>query len=54
MKLKTTFTILESNFRVLVKAKNEFPTLVDLMREQNISTKHDNNWKKECELNQSH
>ena len=53
MKLKITFTNLDSNLRHLDSTKYEYPTIADLMREQNVYNKYYEYWKKLCELNPS-
>ena len=53
MQLKTTFTILDRNLRDLDLAKKDYPTIADLMKEQNVSNNHNEYWKNECELNPS-
>ena len=31
--------------------KNDYPTITDLMKEQNVSNKYNDYWRMECELN---
>ena len=52
MKLKSTFSIQDKNFRDLDNA-DEYLTLADLMKEQGVSTDLADYWDKECELNPS-
>ena len=52
MKLKSTFSIQDNNFRDLDNA-DEYLTLADLMKEQGVSTDLADYWDKECELNPS-
>ena len=52
MKLKSTFSIQDKNFRDLDNA-DEYLTLADLMKEQGVSTDLADYWDKECELNSS-
>ena len=52
MKLKSTFSIQDNNFRNLDNA-DEYLTLADLMKEQGVSTDLADYWDKECELNPS-
>ena len=52
MKLKSTFSIQDNNFRDLDNA-DEYLTLADLMKEQGVSTDLADYWDKECELNSS-
>ena len=53
MKLKSTFSIQDKNFRDLDNS-DEFLTLADQMTEQGVSTDLAYYWDKECELNPSH
>ena len=52
MKLKSTFSIQDKNFRDLDNS-DEYLTLADLMTEQGVSTDLADYWDKECELNPS-
>ena len=52
MKLKSTFSIKDKNFRDLDNS-DEYLTLADLMKEQGVSTDLADYWDKECELNPS-
>ena len=52
MKLKSTFSIQDKNFRDLYNS-DEYITLADLMKEQGFSTDLADYWDKECELNPS-
>ena len=52
MKLKSTFSIQDKNFRDLDNS-DEYLTLADLMKEQGVSTDLADYWDKECELNPS-
>ena len=52
MKLKSTFSIQDKNFRDLDNS-DEYLTLADLMREQGGSTDLADYWDKECKLNPS-
>ena len=52
MKLKSTFSIQDKNFRDL-DTSDEYLTLADLMKEQGVSTDLADYWDKECELNPS-
>ena len=52
MKLKSTFSIQDKNFRDLDNS-DEYLTLADLMKEQGVSTDLGDYWDKECELNPS-
>ena len=53
MNLKTSpFSIQDKKLRDLDLAK-EYPTLKDLMKEQDVSTDLADYWDKECELNPS-
>lgn len=52
MKLKSTFSIQDKNFRDLDNS-DEYLTLADLMKEQGVSTDLADYWDKECELNSS-
>ena len=52
MKLKSTFSIQDKNFRDLDNL-DEYLTLADLMKEQGVSTDLADYWDKECELNPS-
>tara|TARA_S200000501_G_scaffold22170_1_gene19344 strand:- start:48 stop:233 length:186 start_codon:yes stop_codon:yes gene_type:complete len=52
MKLKSTFSIQDKNFRDLYNS-DEYITLADLMKEQGFSTDLADYWNKECELNPS-
>ena len=52
MKLKSTFSIQDKNFRDLDNS-DEYLTLADLMREQGVSNDLADYWDKECELNPS-
>ena len=52
MKLKSTFSIQDKNFRDLDNS-DEYLTLSDLMTEQGVSTDLADYWDKECELNPS-
>ena len=52
MKLKSTFSIQDKNFRGLDNS-DEYLTLADLMKEQGVSTDLDDYCDKECELNPS-
>ena len=49
MKLKSTFSIQDKNFRDL-DISDEYLTLADLMTEQGVSTDLADYWDKECEL----
>ena len=53
MKLKSTFSIQDKNFRDLDNS-DEYLTLADLMTEQGVSTDLANFWDKEWELSPSH
>jgi len=53
MKLKSTFSIQDKNFRDLDNS-DEYLTLADLMTEQGVSTDLADYWDNECELNPSH
>ena len=52
MKLKSTFSIQDKNFRYLDNS-DEYLTLADLMKEQGVSNDLADYWDKECELNPS-
>ena len=52
MQLKSTFSIQDKKLRDLDLAQ-EYPTLKDLMKEQEVSTDLADYWDKECELNPS-
>ena len=52
MKLKSTFSIQDKNFRDLDNS-DEYLTHADLMKEQWVSTDLADYWDKECELNPS-
>ena len=52
MKLKSTFSIQDKNFRDLNNS-DIYLTLADLMKEQGVSTDLADYWDKECELNPS-
>ena len=52
MKLKSTFSIQDKNFRDLDNS-DEYLNLVDQMTEQGVSTDLADYWDKECELNPS-
>ena len=52
MKLKTTFSIQDKNFRDLDNS-DEYLTLADLMKDQGVSNDLTDYWDKECELNPS-
>ena len=52
MKLKSTFSIQDKNFRDLDNS-DEYLTLADLMTEQGVSTDLADYWDKECEVNPS-
>ena len=52
MKLKSTFSIQDKNFRDLDNS-DEYLTLADLMKEQGVSTDLADYWYKDCELNSS-
>ena len=52
MKLKSTFSIQDKNFRGLDNS-DEYLTLADLMTEQGVSTDLADYWDKKCELNPS-
>ena len=52
MKLKSTFSIQDKNFRDLDNS-DEYLTLADLMKEQGVSTDLADYLDKECELNPS-
>ena len=52
MKLKSTFSIQDQNFRDLNNSE-EYLTLADLMTEQGVSTDLADYWDKESELNLS-
>ena len=52
MKLKSTFSIQDKNFRDLDNS-DEYLTLADLMKEQGVSADLADYWDKECELNPS-
>ena len=52
MKLKSTFSIQDKNFRDLENS-DEYLTLADLMTEQGVSTDLADYWDKECESNPS-
>ena len=52
MKLKSTFSIQDKNFRDLDNSA-EYSTLANLMKEQGVSTDLADYWDKECELNPS-
>ena len=52
MKLKSTFSIQDKNFRDLDNS-DEYLTLADQMTEQGVSTDLADYWDKECELNPS-
>ena len=52
MKLKSTFSIQDKNFRDLDNS-DEYLTLADLMKEQGVSTDLADYRDKECELNPS-
>ena len=54
MILKTSpFSILDKKSRDLDNATSQYPTLSDLIREQNVSNFKDDYWNKECDLNPS-
>ena len=52
MKLKSTFSIQDKNFRDLDNS-DEYLTLADLMKDQGVSNDLVDYWDKECELNPS-
>ena len=52
MKLKSTFSIQDKNFRDLDNS-DKYLILTDLMKEQRVSTVLADYWDKECELNPS-
>ena len=52
MKLKSTFSIQDKNFRDLDNS-DEYLTLADLKKEQGVSDDLGDYWYKECELNPS-
>ena len=53
MILKTSpFSIQDKNTRDIDNVK-DYPTLADLMKEQNVSSYHSDYWKKQCDANPS-
>ena len=49
---KTEISFQDKDLINLEKAK-DYPTLADLMKEQNVSSYHSDYWKKECNSNPS-
>ena len=53
MNLKKTESSFQDKDLINLEKAKDYPTLADLMKEQNVSSYQSNYWKKECDSNPS-